>query len=284
MADFAAPAGADADEKKRIDDIDGEMNALDDRLRSLADSADVAASDLSGDRRGSLRLLTVWATVSVVGTIGLGFAIDDESLFPRLPVSMFAGVVIGFLAALPAIRRDKTRMNQIAESATDVADQASELRRELTSIIFAHHHFDPADMEWASDHRKKAQGYERDLAASTRTGIADRAWASRARITPILLIVLFGATVVAGLTTPEGVLSWWASALTATVVVLGLGFAIASEASASERGQARQTFIAQNASANEKRWRDRIEAGVNRSSVKVASSEDDQKESHERHH
>lgn len=284
MADFAAPAGAGADEKKRIDDIDGELNALDDRLRSLADSADVAASDLSGDRRGGLRLLTVRATVSVVGTIGLGFVIDDESLFPRLPVSMFAGVVIGFLAALPAIRRDKTRMNQIAESATDVADQASELRRELTSIIFAHHHFDPADMEWASDHRKKAQGYERDLAASTRTGIADRAWASRARITPILLIVLFGATVVAGLTTPEGVLSWWASALTVTVVVLGLGFAIASEASASARGQARQTFIAQNVSANEKRWRDRIEAGINRSSVKVASSEDDQKESHERHH
>ena len=129
MADFATPAGAGADEKKRIDDIDGELNALDDRLRSLADSADVAASDLSGDRRGGLRLLVIWAVVSVVGTVGLGFVVDDESLFPRLPLSMFAGVVIGFLAALPAIRRDKTRMNQIAESATDVADQASELRR-----------------------------------------------------------------------------------------------------------------------------------------------------------
>lgn len=284
MTEIEIPAGADEAEKTRIAEITSDLRALDDRLESLAVSANEASADLSGDRRGSLRLLVIWAIVSVAGTIGLGFVIDDESLFPRLPLSMFAGVVIGFLAALPAIRRDKTRMNRIAESATDVADQASELRRELTSTIFAHHHFGPTDMEWVSDHRKKAQGYERDLAASTRTGIADRAWASRARITPILLIVLFGTTVVAGLTTPEGILSWWASALAVTVVVLGLGFAIASEASASARGQARQTFIAQNVSANEKRWRDRIEAGVNRSSVKVASSEDDRKESHERHH
>lgn len=285
MIEIGIPAGADESEKRQITDLCGELTAFDDRLESLAESADEASADLSGDRRGGLRLLIVWVAVAVIGTISLGFVIDGDSLFPRLPVSMFAGVVIGFLAALPAIRRDKTRMKQIAESATDVADQASELRRELTSIIFAHHHFDPTDMEWVSDHRKKAQGYERDLAASTRTGIADRSWASRARVSPILLVTLFGATVATGIVAaPEGIPSWWASVLSVVIIILGLGFIVISETSASVRSQARQDFITRNISANEKRWEGRIEAGVNRSSVKVASSEVGQKESRERHH
>lgn len=285
MIEIGIPAGADESEKRQITDLCGELTAFDDRLESLAESADEASADLSGDRRGSLRLLVIWAIVSVVGTIGLGFVIDDESLFPRLPLSMFAGVVIGFLAALPAIRRDNTRMNRIAESATDVADQASELRRELTSIIFADHHFAPDDAQWVADHRERARGYERDLAASIRTGVADRAWASRARVSPILLVALFGATVATGIVAaPERIPSWWVSVLSVVIIILGLGFIVISETSASVRSQARQDFITRNISANEKRWRGRIEAGVNRSSVKVASSEVDQKESRERHH
>lgn len=275
MIEIGIPAGADESEKRQITDLCGELTAFDDRLESLAESADEASADLSGDRRGSLRLLFIWAIVSVAGTIGLGFVIDDESLFPRLPVSMFVGLSLGFLVGLPALRRDKARMDRIAQSAADVADQADKSRRKLTSIIFADHHFAPDDAQWVADHRERARGYERDLAASIRTGVADRSWASRARVSPILLVALFGATVATGIVAaPEGVPSWWVSVLSVVIIILGLGFIVISETSASVRSQARQNFITKNISANEKRWLDRIRAGVNRSSFRIAGSED----------
>lgn len=276
MADFAAPAGADADEKKRIDDIDGELNALDDRLRSLADSADVAASDLSGDRRGSLRLLIVWAVVSVVGTIGLGFVIDDSSLFPRLPLSMFAGVVLGFLAALPAIRRDKTRMDRIAESAREVADRVADLRSELTELVFAFKNFLPGDAKWMTDRRDKARDHGRNLASSIRTSISDRAWASRWRHCPPLLTTLFGLTVITGfITDPLNRMSPWVVVFCVAMLVLALGFITFSEATARTRSEMRMRFVDELVADNKKQWKNCIEAGVSRSSVKVASSDDD---------
>ena len=173
MIEIGIPAGADESEKRQITDLCGELTAFDDRLESLAESADEASADLSGDRRGGLRLLIVWVAVAVIGTISLGFVTGDPDLFPRLPLSMFVGLSLGFLVALPAFRRDeKTRMDRIAQSAADVADQADKSRRKLTSIIFADHHFAPDDAQWVADHRERARGYERDLAASIRTEVA----------------------------------------------------------------------------------------------------------------
>lgn len=275
MIEIGIPAGADESEKRQITDLCGELTAFDDRLESLAESADEASADLSGDRRGGLRLLIVWVAVAVIGTISLGFVTGDPDLFPRLPLSMFVGLSLGFLVALPAFRRDKDRMDRIAQSAADVADQADKSRRKLTSIIFADHHFAPDDAQWVADHRERARGYERDLAASIRTEVADRAWASRARVSPILLVALFGATVATGIVAaPEGVPSWWVSVLSVVIIILGLGFIVISETSASVRSQARQNFITKNISANEKRWLDRIRAGVNRSSFRIAGSDD----------
>lgn len=275
MIEINAPAGSSQYEKMRIDDLTGDLRALDDQLESLGESADAASAELSGDRRGATRLLSVWASVTIIGTIVIGFVADSDSMFPRLPLSMFAGLLLGFLIAAPAIRRDKSRMNKIAEAAMDVAGRAEKTREELTSIIFAPGHFAPDDSEWVSVHHEKARNYGQDLAASVRTSIHDRAWPSRARISPVLLTALLGVTVTTGLVaSPDGVPSWWASALCVTIVVLGLLFVLASEASASVRGQTRQDFVAKNVAANEARWLTRLTAAVNRSSIKVASSDD----------
>ena len=137
MIEINAPAGSSQYEKMRIDDLTGDLRALDDQLESLGESADAASAELSGDRRGATRLLSVWASVTIIGTIVIGFVADSDSMFPRLPLSMFAGLLLGFLIAAPAIRRDKSRMNKIAEAAMNVAGRAEKTREELTSIIFA---------------------------------------------------------------------------------------------------------------------------------------------------
>lgn len=274
MIEINAPAGSSQYEKMRIDDLTGDLRALDDQLESLGESADAASADLTGDRRGAARLLCVWAAVSIVGTIVIGFVADSDSIFPRLPLSMFAGLLLGFLIAAPVIRRDKSRMNKIAEAAMDVAGRAESARAELTSIVFADGHFAPDDSEWVSVHHEKARNYGQDLAASVRTSVLDRAWPSRARISPVLLTALLGVTVTTGLiASPDGVPSWWASALCVAIIVLGFLFVLASEASAAVRGQARQDFVAKNVAVNEKRWHRRLRVAIDRSSVKVASSD-----------